>query len=333
VNSAQILNTESGVENWHSRFKQEPQNFSTQNEFVDLSTGLMNQLVLAVPIGSFNEMPSTSSIKITMTALSQESQEYNQFTYKKDTSFNVINGVESGVAKKVLRYNLNGSTPSIVQVYLNGIKLTEDLDYELYRGNTSSAAPNSILFKNVISGALNEVIVIVSVPAEVLQKELIFNRAILDESRVGTGSFEGVDFVSSGSSEKMNIFYCDFNQNSTNFKVGEKLLIKSIHYSATSSSVPIQLTSGSFLFSGAGCTHLDRKLAVHVKAELLSNSSNYLSVKSVSGVKSIQVTKNSVQNVFPVLHCSTFSTDPILSAQSTIKDITSTQSSIIIGPM
>ncbi len=278
-------------------------------ELYDTGTGTKRQFVLAVSDTSLGYTPnSTATVTLNFVAEQQVAKDYRQYTYRKTGSITTVNGVEDGTAKKVLRYDITGTNPDLVDVYVDGVKRSRGTganQYQLYDGTVSSPVPpNTVLFNTAITGTLSQIDVVVTKAPTLTTLALTFNRAIDDEARVGTGAWEGVDAVRNQvNHQRWSLFYCDVTELGT-LPMDLKLRLdpntpSTIHNTTTSTLNPawaVILLSNTKLY-----TELDRLRAKHVPLSALSSSSatNYLVVKYLDGERQVLLTETMAVDVFP----------------------------------
>lgn len=290
-----------GLSNWYPRGTTLSSSKSLQQDSMyNTSTGTKQQIVLAVPVNNLGFVPGPQAkLTLTLEAEQQTSKEYRQYTYRKSTSFTIINGVEDGQTKKVLRY-----TPSDqVEVYLNGVKRVRGVDYELNDGTSTSAVPpNSVMFLSTITGTSNQVDVVVTQSTSPDLRNLTFNRAIDDESRAGTGAWEGIGFITSAAIGDWVLFYCDFAEVSALFTLDVKLRFSSATIVDAPGGPTYDVTLATMLLSRTKVnTQVDRQRAKWIDVTKLNTETDFLSVKNLDGKRAMLVTEASAQDVFPLL--------------------------------
>ena len=305
------------------------------------STGSKKQIVLALSNAGIGFTPSTAAqVTLNLLAEQQTAKDYRQYVYRKTGSFTVVNGVESGAGKKVLRYDITGLNPDQVEVYVDGVKRSAGPaadQYQLYDGTISSPVPpNSVLFNTIVTGANTQVDVIVTKAATLSTATLVFDRAEDNEARVGTGAWEGVDTVSSPAlTGDWSLFYCDFSE-ATPITVDVKLKLNP--------DVPCTITDGgpAFVINPAHMslllsrtevyTQIDRQRAKWVPVQKLDGT-GYLITKLIDKVRHMFVTEAAAVDVFPVLTVNRFN-DPTLQRTSLTGNDDSAQleNNIISGP-
>ena len=329
-----------GLTNWYARGSTVTPTVGLQADVLyDTSTGQKKQIYIAVqdPLQSFS---SVAVLKLNLIAEQQTPKDYRQYIYRRSGSFTIINGIEDGAAKKVLRYNITGVDPDQVEVYVDGVKRTNGLganDYQLYDGSIGSPVPlNSVLFNSPVTGAVPQVDVVVTKAATVSTVQLTFTRAIDDEARVGIGAWEGIDYVKSSVLGAYSLFYCDFTEVSGALALDIKLRldpsIPSIIIDGPTTTV--NPSAAALLLSRSQLyTQLDRQRALWVPLVELSSNTNYLMIKLVAGVKTLFVTELSAKNLFPVLDVVRFKS-PSLETLHLLGNTDAAQldNTIIIGP-
>lgn len=297
-----------GLTNWYPR-SYVPTSTSTlaATSLYDTSTGAKRQLILAVSDAAIGFAPSNgATIALNFVAEQQVAKDYRQYTYRKAGSFTTVNGIEDGLAKKVLRYTATGLNPDQVEVFIDGVKRTMGLGPEMYRlydGSPGSPVPpNSVLFNSAITGVAPQVDVIVTKAATLTTLTLPFQRMLDDDSRVGSGAWEGVDAVRNQvSGIRSSLFYCDVAElGSTPVDIKLRLDSRAPSTLTDGSTIVLNPTWAVFLLSRTKVhTELDRLRAKHVKLSSLSSNTNYLVIKLVDGVRQLLVTEDSATDVYP----------------------------------
>jgi hypothetical protein len=318
-----------GTVNWYKRGTKLTPNTSLKTvSLFNLSTGGTKQLVLAVK-KSLLPADTSGVIELGLEGPQQTSKDYRQYTYRKTTSFDTVNGVEDGASKKVLRYSVLGSDPDIVQVYLNGVLKEQGVDYELYDG-VAAVAPNSVKFTSTVSGSSNQVDVIVSKAGTKISLNLTFARQISDESRVGTGAWEGVQHVTS--IDDYALFYCDGTTFVDLSPLNVTFTLSSLTY--VLGGVQYSLSDAYFLLSRSGVhTQVDRNLAAWVPLSGLTADTKYVTIAKQDNEKWVFCTEDSIAPVFPVLNVTQYTTRTLLTTGLT-GDSSSAEydSTLIKGP-
>lgn len=326
-----------GLSNWYPRGTTTTTNKAIKaDSLYDTSTGSKQQIVLAVSNDAMGFTPSSAAkVILRLNAEQQTAKDYRQYTYRRSSPFTVINGVEDNQAKKVLRYNITGATPDQVEVYLNGVKRDRYTDYDLHDGTIGSPVPpNSVLFTSMVTGASNQVDVIVTKAAAVTNTELTFTRAIDDESRAGTGAWEGIDAVKSAGLGQYSLFYCDFAEISATLALDIKLRVADAVLVDIPSGPEYAVQLAAFLVSRSKLhTQVDRQRAKWIPINGLNTNTDYLVIKMVDGVRSMLVTEASAKDLFPVLDVVRFGT-PKLQTTNLLGDDDAAEldNTIINGP-
>lgn len=209
-----------GVTNWYPRGSRETSSTALKEDvLLDTSTGQKQQVIIGV-LRSGYTTPNPTTLTLPLRAEIQTARDYRQYTYRREGGFQNINGVEDGTGKKVLRYSLTGPTPDTVEVYVDGVKRTRGTgpdEYGLFDGSPgSNVPPNTVSFNSTILGSISQIDIIVTQSAVSNQVTLNFTRAADDDSRVGTGAWEGIDTVSSPRlvGGVLDLFYLDFSEQS-----------------------------------------------------------------------------------------------------------------------
>lgn len=331
----------SGLQNWYPRGTTISTNAIKEDVLYDTSTGSKQQVILAVANSSLPAAPSdTSTVTLNLIAEQQTAKEYRQYVYRKSGSFTVVNGVESGVAKKVLRYSIVGANPDQVEVYVDGVKRnrgTGSAEYQLYDGSVGSPVPpNSVLFNTAVTGVAPQVDVIVTKAATQTTAQIVFNRLLNDESRAGTGAWEGVDAVRwARVPGDWSLFYCDFSELAP-MSVDLKLMVDTVTGSTFTDgpTVSLDLSKAALLLSRTEVhTQLDRQRSKFVLLSSLNSNTQYLIVKLWNKARKLYVTEASTTDVFPMLEVKRYGAATLQKTSLTGNtDSAELDNSIIIGP-
>lgn len=316
-----------GLTNWYQRGTQLISSSALNAEMLlDTSCGAKQQLVLAV------KNQDTGPCVLELEAETQTAQDYRQYTFRRSGAFTVINGVEDGTGRKVLRYDITGATPDTVEVYVNGIRRTRGAgaeQFELYDGTPGSVVPpNTVLFNTQVTGSNVQVDIIVRKAASTSTISLNLDPVIDDDARVGLGSWEGVDYIQLiPSADEWHLFYLDFSE-IVQPANDVRLKLKSV--TVNSSTMPAQ--DVALLLSRAPHTQVDRERSVLVPFDALS-SGGYLVVKLNGTVKSLMVTQSSTRELFPPMRVQRHNANSTIRAGLTGSDqAIALDNTIIIGP-
>lgn len=334
---AQLGVPPSGLVNWYPRGSTISATSSIkQDSLYDTSTGEKHQIVLAVPHQELGFAPgSEGSVILNLVAEEQTSKDFRQYTYRRSNSFTIINGLEDGLGKKVLRYNITGESPDKVEVYLNGIKQTRGAQYELYDGTPLSAVPlNSILFTTVQTGANTQVDVIVTQEPTQTITTLLFDRMIGDEARVNIGAWEGVSTVSSPALGVYSLMYCDFDEVTPPLAFDVKFRFHSVKYKDTPTSAEIPLNGVVLLLSRSKVhTSIDRERSKWIKISNLRTDTEYFVTKKIDGARALLVTEKSAVDLFPILDVQRYNDPSLLKTNlGGSADAAELDNQIIVGP-
>lgn len=331
-----------GLTNWYPRSSTVTGTSELKGDVLyDTSTGANRQLIIAVSDADVGFVPSSAAtLTLNLVAEQQVAKDYRQYVYRKTGSFTIVNGVEDGLTKKVLRYTITGATPDLVEVYVDGVRRNRGSgleDYQLYDGAVGSPVPpNSVLFNTAITGVAPQVDVIVTKAATLSTLTLPFTRMSDDDSRVNTGAWEGVDAVlNPASSRRYSLFYCDFAE-----IVGAPVDIKL----RVSPTLPSTLVDGTtvvldpswafvMLSRTKVYTELDRQRAMWVPLADLSSDGNYMVIKLLDGQRELLITEATAVDVFPALEVLRFNNISLLrTGLRGNSDSAQLDNSIIVGP-
>lgn len=277
-----------------------------ETSLYDTGTGSKQQLILAISDAALGFTPSdTSTAVLNLVAEQQQPKDFRQYTYRKSGSFNSVYGVEDGLAKKVLRYDITGANPDVVEVYVNGVKRSAGSgsdQYILYGGTVSSTVPpNSVRFNTMLTGTVTQIDVIVTKAASLSALALAFQRMTDDDSRVGLGAWEGIDAVKQQiSGERFSLFYCDISELGS-LTVDVKLSLGSTGLAVHDGpEFPVNAAAGFLLLSNTKLfTTIDRQRAKRVSLAALIGDTDYLVFTFIDKVRRLLVTENSISDVFP----------------------------------
>lgn len=327
---------EIGVTNWLPRGSTlSSAVVETQNQLVKLSTGTLQQVILAVKnVDAIADVQST--VNLLLIVEDATPKEYRKYTFRKTVSTKIINGIEDGPEKKTLRYD----STDLVEVFVNGVKIdngTNSGQYQLYSNTTSIVPPNSIYFNDTLPGSNAQIDVIVSKASVVTSITLPFRRMISDNSRVNLGAWEGTDYVTviNGSVQKWYLYYCDISEQA-NLPLNSELRISSdlLPVLQDGTSKILQLSECAFLLSVDGVfTHLDQIKSKWIPLNELNSVTKYLTIALEDSVKHLFATELSTKNIFPILVASNFySKSAITTNLAGNSEASTLDNSIIIGP-
>lgn len=274
---------------------------------VDLATGTLNQVVIAVP-----GVPSEQvTYELTFSVKNDTPKTYRQYIFRQEGAFSTISGVESGLEKKALRFTAFGSDPDVIDVYVNGVKRNEGTDpedYQLYDGTgTSVAPPNTISFNTPIEQAgVVQVDVVVSKEQTSATINLTFKRNKQDESRTALGAYENIDYVDRLVGTGWRRYYLfTLDLADANIPLNSILL-------------PVEPDEEAlFLLARKPYTQLDRYTTVVLPLANMSEDRDYVKYHANGGsVPIAQVTDTAAVSIFPPLRLGKFA------VERTIKTVT-----------
>lgn len=307
-----------GLQNWYARGSTTVGTKAlAADELYDTSTGNNRQLIVAIQDSAIGFTPDDSAtFTLNLVSEQQQARDFRQYTYRKTGAFTI--GVEDAIAKKVLRYTLTGTSPDQVEVYVDGVKRDRGAgatEYQLYDGTVGSPVPpNSVLFNAAVTGVAPQVDVIVTKAATLSTLSLQFSRMIDDDSRVGTGAWEGIDAVSK-LGDRWSLFYCDFTEvGSTPVDVKLRLDLGTpniLTQGVTTAAVPTDATS--VLLSRANLyTSVDRIRASWIPLSELNSETQYMVIKFLDNARQLLATRASGTAVFPALEVLRYNTPVLL---------------------
>jgi hypothetical protein len=298
----------------------------TTPDLINLQTGSLKQLVLAVESATEPAAGSTYILNLDVQAATPKT--YRQYVYRKDGDFNTVNGVESGLEKKTLRFTAYGTNPDVVEVYVNGVKRESGTgvdDYQIYDGSgTSAVPPNTILFNTIIQSASStQVDVIVSKAAATTTVSLTFRRNQDDESRVGKGAYENVSYVEQVPSGTRFYLYTLDLDDATSLPLNS-LLVPSADAAAS---------TAFFMLAREPYTQLDRYALITLKLAGMSIERDYIKFYAEAGETTARVTETALANVFPPLRFGKFEVEKtIKTATSGVEEQIVVDGNVITGP-
>lgn len=283
-------------------------------QFINLSTGTIKQLVLAIALPSV--VPAGTTAVLNLAARNDTPKDYKQYTFRFDTEFSTVSGVESAAAKKVLRFKAWGTDPDLVEVYLNGVKLkqgTDAADFQVDDGSASPPAPsNTIKFNTpILPTGTYQVDVIVSKerPADVYS--LTFDMNVEDSNR--TGAWDNVAAVSrfqGGAWGSYRLFTCDLAENSAALKKDTVLFPEGSVFVSGVGAVP--LSNCMFMLARKPYTQVDRYVNTSIPLNMLNEDRDYVKYHTVDGELMLQAVVTSLQTFFPPLRLSKFDVENTL---------------------
>lgn len=336
LNNIDIATTpETGVEDWYARGTPVNPVLAVGDEWTSTATGQTKQLVIGVraptPPGP------TATLTLPLAIRTAASKTFRQYVYRQEGSIASVSGVESGVEKKVLRYTSTGPSPDVVEVYVNGIKREQGLgpdQFQLYDATpTTPAAPNTVVFNTAVSSAgVTQVDVIVSRPVTQDISQLILQRVIYDEQRVGTGAWENVDAVEFNG-DTYYLFYVDVLQTT-------QLTLNTVLYPSGNITTLVDAGPTAFpvwtdlimVLANAPYTYMDRALFSVVRLSEIDGSEDVLRFLKIDDLQELQVTASAETAVYPPLVASTFTFDDYLPATAGDDAVPSRPAGPVIGP-
>lgn len=302
--------------------------------FINTATGSKNQLVIAASPTQLDSLagrgPAPTTLTLTLNVRDDKPKAYRQYVFRVEGSFDSVNGVESGLEKKTLRFAQN----EVVEVYLNGIKLergSEASGFSIYDGSGSSAVPpNTISFNETISlPGITQVDVVVSAVATTTTVTLELTRNIDDESRRSLGAWENVDTVSHFTNQwrDLNLYSIDF-EDATDLKLNTIMTVASARIGTAN-----VIDSAFILLARSPYSTLDRYTTAAVPLTTLSFDRDYLKFFASAGLPTLQVTETAVASVYPPFRVNRFTVEPtIKAALSGVESQVVLDGSVIVGP-
>jgi hypothetical protein len=336
LNNIDIATTPvAGVEDWYARGTLVQPVLAVGDEWISTATGQMKQLVIGVK--SPTSPTSAATLTLPLNLRTSTNKTYRQYVYRQEGSITTVAGVESGTAKKVLRYTSTGPSPDVVEVYVNGIKREQGTgadEFQLYDGTPSTPAPpNTIVFNTVISSpGVTQVDVIVSRPVAQDTTNLVLQRVVHNEHRVGTGAWENVNFIKING-EAYYLFYVDIigtNQLTLNTMLYPRGATATLT-DAGPTSFPAW-TDLVLLYANSPYTYMDRALHSATFMSEIDGSEDVLHFLKVDDVQELRITATAEKAVYPPITATTFTFDKYLPATSGDDAVPVHPAGPVIGP-
>ena len=276
LSNAQItVASQPNVTDWHQRDVTPTEKTAAPSEpvLMNTSTGSFQQLILGIAFDS--DPPPDAIASLTLAVRADTPKNFRSFIFRRDTTFSSVGGVETGREQKTLRFRAYGADPDLVEVYLNGIKLTQGSNpdqFQLCDGTSGSVVPeNMVSFNTAVSlPGVNQVDVIVSKRQELAQRVLTFVRNADTPIRTKMGAWENVSFFErfvAGVWTKHFIFRCDIKDTTLIDLNSIMTPIGNIMLSNPASAVP--LTNACFMFAREPFSPLDRYLNLSAPLHLM----------------------------------------------------------------
>ena len=306
--------------------------------FINTSTGSLGQIVIAasaIPSDTLAGRPSgpiVDAIDLVLAVRSDAPKAYRQYIFRVEGSFATINGVESGLEKKVLRFSITDT----IEVYLNGVKLEQGINPENFTIDngtfSSNVPPNTISFNTPIAlSGITQVDVVVSAAAQTSTIPLRLLRQQSDESRLTLGSWENVDAVQSvinSSVKTLNLYSIDLEE-ATTLKLNTIMTVASAKIGNTT----LDLSQVFILLAREPYSQLDRYLSLVVPLSSLGFDRDYLKYFVVDGKSVVYIPQTAATSVYPPLSVTKFTVEKtIQKALSGVTNQVVLDSAVIVGP-
>ncbi|WP_407303477.1 hypothetical protein [Acinetobacter sp.] len=274
---------------------------NTAPDLINLQTGSLKQLVIASTLDQ-------AQLSLTFIGKADAPKAYRAYVFRKEEPFTTISGIESGLEKKALRFAAHGENPDLVQVFVNGVQReqgTGPTDYQVANGTLSSVAPNTIVFNTLIDqSGTTQVDVIISKKQPANAYQLTFTRNRRDESRIGTGAYENVNYVegmvNSDVWQRYYLYTLDLDL------IAPQIPLNSI-------LIPPQDKNVMFLLARRPYTQLDRYADVVMRLDGLSEERDFVKYYAADGVTTARATASSLVTLFPPLRFTKFTMERPLS--------------------
>lgn len=294
-----------GVTDWVPRGStQQVATVVAEPRLLDTSTGVRQQLVLAVALPS--EPPPGSTATLSLQVRAETSKDFKSYVYRRDTEFSTISGVEDGLSQKTLKFRVWGPDPDEVQVYLNGVKLIEGPgagQYQLDDGSPTPPAPsNTIKFNEpILPDGTYQVEVIVSKAQPAVVQQLVFLRNTDNDARLDLGAWENVSYIErfDGSLRRFYLFTFDVLQNGVLTRDTILFPVGTVFVDTGAGSFPIAPSDCFIALSRKPHTKVDRYPDISVYLDALNANTSYLKYHTVNGVLSLEVAETALSQFFP----------------------------------
>ena len=328
---------EVGITDWRPRRSTISQEIRLADvELIDLSTGTKNQLVLAARLSA--PPINTDTIVLPLKIKTDTPKTYRQYVFRKEGSFSVVSGVESGLEKKTLRFKTFGTSPDMVEVYVNGVKREQGLepeDYQLDDGSGSSPIPaNTISFnKSIVLSGITQVDVIVSKEQMSTTSSITFKRNKLDESRIKTGAWENVGSVKrfiAGAFADFYLFTCDLDTAGLTLNT---VLTYSGGQIVLSNTQVILAEDVLFLIARKPYSILDRYTTLAIPITSMSEKRDYIKYYTADGIRTARAASTLIETIYPPLQVEKFSIEnTIKTSLSGVAEQIVIDGKVITGP-
>lgn len=316
------ISPEVGVKDWQPRVTRATKSSTvtsthliTTPSLVNLETGTLKQLVIAVP------GDERGSVSITLEGKADTPKAYRSYIFRKEEIFSTVSGVESGLEKKTLRYGES----DMVEVYINGVKREPGAgpnDYQI--AGSGSVAPNTISFNSPIDeSGITQIDVIVSKEEPTSSYTLVFKRNKYDESRASTGAYENVSYVEmlrAGKWEKLYLYTLDLDIVSAAIPVNTIL-------------IPKENMDVMFLLAARPYTQIDRSSTSALVLSGLTAERDYIKYYADDSNITARATVESLVNIFPPLRFGKFNVEKTIKVYTSgVEEQIVIDGKVITGP-
>ncbi len=304
----------SGTVDWYPRNETPTKSVATSEpSFVNTSTGLTQQLVLAVELPSAPAPSATA--QLTLNVRADTPKNYRQFTYRFDTAFSTVAGIETGVEKKALRFTAYGANPDLVEVYINGVKQERGIgaeQYQIYVG-VNAVVPNSIAFNTPVTvSGTTQVDVIVSKAQALAQNVLTFFKNVDNPARTNTGSWENIDSFTrlvDGSWRTFYIFTYDVKNTPD---IALNTILVPTGDVAVTGFVPVPIARCYFMLAREPYSTLDRYPDMSIRLDGLTTERDFLKYHLVEKLATLQATQAAIAAFYPPARLTKFDPEPTI---------------------
>lgn len=294
-----------------------------ESNLINLQTGHLKQLTIGVASEDNPDIDSTYSLE--MILKSDAPKTYRQYVFRREGTFSNISGIENGLDKKALRFTAYGTSPDMVEVFINGVKRERGIDAEDYQIRDSAESqitPNMIIFNNAVGGAgISQIDIIISKPEPTTKMSISFKRNKPDESRLALGAFENISHVDrfiNGDWKRYYLFTVD---------------IDNIVMPLNSILVPSSESDVIFLLAKKPYTRYDRYSDVVLPMQDMSIERDYIKFYVEDKNTTVRATDTSLLNIFPPLRFGKFNMEKtIKSANKGVDEQFLVSSNMIVGP-
>jgi hypothetical protein len=318
-----------GVQDWRPRASHIQQNAQNENMvFVNAFTGIKNQLTCAVLLSG--DIPDNLQVKLR--AKKASPKEFRSYVFRFDSPFSTVVGLESGLERKTLRYDVS----EIVEVFVNGVKLTRGSgpgQYLLF--GDGDVPPNTIQLPSGIStiGTTQVDITISALDSDDVQT-LTFVKSQYEEDRVSAGAWENVNAVSKLGPDGWKMYQVYRHDITPELKLNCLYVIDSVSYQIAGVPTQVPLEDIFLLLARQPFSPLDRYSNIIIPFSNMGFDSGwYFKYTLVDNISTFEASQSQINTVFPALRMIKFNKElTIKTALSGVDGQVVIDGNKIIGP-